>query len=53
MGTWLSVPWLDADVRIVRALDPAEVWLAHTHEPWRPGTGTSATGSPHPAGRPE
>ena len=20
----------------VRALDPAEVWLAHTHEPWRP-----------------
>jgi N-acyl homoserine lactone hydrolase len=22
--------------RIVRALDPAEVWLAHEHEPWRP-----------------
>ena len=21
---------------LVRALDPAEVWLAHTHEPWRP-----------------
>ena len=23
--------------RIIRALDPAEVWLAHAHEPWRPG----------------
>jgi N-acyl homoserine lactone hydrolase len=22
--------------RLVRALDPAEVWLAHEHEPWRP-----------------
>ncbi len=22
--------------RLVRALDPAEVWLAHAHEPWRP-----------------
>jgi N-acyl homoserine lactone hydrolase len=22
----------------VRALDPELVWLAHTHEPWRPGT---------------
>ena len=22
--------------QLVRALDPAEVWLAHTHEPWRP-----------------
>jgi N-acyl homoserine lactone hydrolase len=22
--------------RIVRALDPAEVWLSHEHEPWRP-----------------
>lgn len=22
--------------RTVRALDPAEVWLAHQHEPWRP-----------------
>jgi N-acyl homoserine lactone hydrolase len=20
----------------VRALDPAEVWLSHEHEPWRP-----------------
>jgi N-acyl homoserine lactone hydrolase len=23
--------------RLVRALDPAEVWLSHAHEPWRPG----------------
>jgi N-acyl homoserine lactone hydrolase len=22
--------------RLVRALDPELVWLAHTHEPWRP-----------------
>src|SRR4051794_33221835 len=22
--------------RLVRALDPEEVWLAHQHEPWRP-----------------
>jgi hypothetical protein len=22
----------------VRALDPELVWLAHTHEPWRPST---------------
>ena len=22
--------------RLVRGLNPAEVWLAHTHEPWRP-----------------
>jgi N-acyl homoserine lactone hydrolase len=22
--------------RIVRALDPAEVWISHEHEPWRP-----------------
>ena len=22
--------------RLVRALDPEEVWLAHEHEPWRP-----------------
>ena len=22
--------------KLVRSLDPAEVWLAHTHEPWRP-----------------
>ena len=25
--------------RRVLALDPAEVWLAHEHEPWRPPTG--------------
>ena len=24
--------------RLVRALDPVEAWLAHTHEPWRPAT---------------
>jgi N-acyl homoserine lactone hydrolase len=24
--------------RLVRALDPELVWLAHAHEPWRPGT---------------
>jgi N-acyl homoserine lactone hydrolase len=22
--------------KLVRALDPAEVWLAHEHTPWRP-----------------
>jgi N-acyl homoserine lactone hydrolase len=22
--------------RIIRALEPAEVWLSHAHEPWRP-----------------
>jgi N-acyl homoserine lactone hydrolase len=22
--------------RLVRALDPEEVWLSHEHEPWRP-----------------
>ncbi len=25
--------------RLVRALDPELVWLAHTHEPWRPSPG--------------
>ena len=25
--------------RLVRALDPDEVWLAHEHEPWRPRVG--------------
>src|SRR5690349_17732944 len=25
--------------RLVRALDPAEVWLSHEHEPWRPQVG--------------
>ena len=24
--------------RLVRALDPVEVWLSHEHEPWRPQT---------------
>ena len=22
--------------RLIRALDPDEVWLSHQHEPWRP-----------------
>ncbi len=26
----------DEGQRLVRALDPELVWLAHTHEPWRP-----------------
>jgi len=25
--------------RLVRALEPAEVWLSHEHEPWRPRAG--------------
>ena len=25
--------------RLVRALDPGEVWLSHTHQPWRPTPG--------------
>ena len=24
--------------RLVRSLEPEHVWLAHAHEPWRPGT---------------
>ncbi len=28
--------------RLVRALDPAEVWLSHEHEPWRPPAETGA-----------
>ena len=28
--------------RLVRALDPELVWLAHTHEPWRPPVGARA-----------
>ena len=24
--------------RLVRALNPSLVWLAHAHEPWRPST---------------
>ena len=26
----------DEGQQLVRALDPELVWLAHTHEPWRP-----------------
>lgn len=25
--------------RLVRALEPEEVWLSHEHEPWRPQLG--------------
>jgi N-acyl homoserine lactone hydrolase len=28
----------DDGQRLVRALDPELVWLAHVHEPWRPGS---------------
>ena len=31
----LDVPRTEGQ-RLVRALDPELVWLAHTHEPWRP-----------------
>jgi N-acyl homoserine lactone hydrolase len=31
----LDVPHTDGQ-RLVRALDPEMVWLAHQHEPWRP-----------------
>ncbi len=38
--TAVSFPELDEPrtegQRLVRALDPAEVWLSHEHEPWRP-----------------
>jgi N-acyl homoserine lactone hydrolase len=29
----------DEGQRLVRALEPAAVWLSHTHEPWRPPAG--------------
>jgi N-acyl homoserine lactone hydrolase len=32
----------DEGQRLVRALDPELVWLAHTHEPWRPPVGRRA-----------
>ena len=25
--------------RLIRSLDPTQVWLSHAHEPWRPGRG--------------
>jgi N-acyl homoserine lactone hydrolase len=31
----LDEPTTDGQ-RLIRSLDPAAVWLAHTHEPWRP-----------------
>jgi N-acyl homoserine lactone hydrolase len=34
----LDEPETEGQLR-VRALDPELVWLAHVHEPWRPGTG--------------
>jgi N-acyl homoserine lactone hydrolase len=33
----LDEPQTEGQLR-VRALDPEFVWLAHTHEPWRPRT---------------
>ena len=33
----LDEPQTEGQLR-VRALDPELVWLAHTHEPWRPRT---------------
>ncbi len=38
MAVWsgeLDVPQTEGQ-RLVRALDPEMVWLAHAHEPWRP-----------------
>jgi N-acyl homoserine lactone hydrolase len=32
----------DDGQRMVRSLDPELVWLAHTHEPWRPPVGRRA-----------
>ncbi len=37
-----------AGQRIIRALDPETVWLAHAHEPWRPGP--ARTEDQEPAG---
>ena len=28
--------------QVIRGLDPEKVWLAHTHEPWRPRTDRGA-----------
>jgi N-acyl homoserine lactone hydrolase len=36
----LDEPHTDGQ-RLVRALDPDAVWLAHEHEPWRPATALS------------
>ena len=33
--------------RLIRALDPEKVWLAHVRQPWRPGVGHSATAVPN------
>jgi N-acyl homoserine lactone hydrolase len=35
--------------RLVRGLEPQEVWLSHEHEPWRP----RATGMPETSTTPE
>ena len=32
--------------RLIRALDPELVWLAHAHEPWRPGVARTADRDP-------
>jgi N-acyl homoserine lactone hydrolase len=34
----LDVPRTEGQ-RLIRALDPDEVWLSHEHEPWRPPAG--------------
>ncbi len=39
MAVWfreLDEPHTEGQL-LVRALDPEQVWLAHAHEPWRPG----------------
>ena len=30
---------------LIRSIDPREVWLAHSHEPWRPGGNLEDSGS--------
>jgi len=37
-GEFDEPPHTEGQLR-VRALDPELVWLAHEHEPWRPGAG--------------
>ena len=38
--------------RLVRALDPEAVWLAHEHEPWRPQAGSGSRSVDPEAGAP-
>lgn len=37
--------------RLVRALDPEQVWLSHEHRPWRPRPPSSSAASPSSAER--